>query len=69
MSIEGIEGASVIGETSHTLNGGEVRSISLRVRIQPALLNKPSTELDFRAEATDKPSLHATSESRFMKPL
>jgi len=69
ISISGIEGASIIGETSHTLNGGEVRSITLRVRMDPKLLSKPSTELDFQAVASDMPSLRATSESRFMKPL
>jgi cytochrome c oxidase accessory protein FixG len=69
ISIYGLEGAELIGDTLHTLNGGEVRAISLRVRVEPVLLNKPSTELDFRAEAVDKPSLQATAESRFMKPL
>ena len=69
ITISGIEGAEIIGETKHTLNGGEVRSISLRVRADPAILNKPSTELDFEAIASDMPSLQATSESRFMKPL
>jgi cytochrome c oxidase accessory protein FixG len=69
ISISGIDGASIIGETSHTLNGGEVRSITLRVRMNPDLLTKPSTELDFEAVASDMPSLRAKSESRFMKPL
>ena len=69
ISITGIEGASLIGETTHTLNGGEVRAISVRVRIQPKLLDKPSTELDFIAQASGKPSLQASAESRFVKPL
>ena len=69
ITISGIEGAIIIGETNHTLNGGEVRSISLRVRAEPAELDKASTELNFQAIATDMPSLQATSESRFMKPL
>ena len=69
ITISGIEGAELIGETSHTVNGGEVRSITLRVRAEPEILDKPSTELDFNAVASDMPSLRATSESRFMKPL
>jgi cytochrome c oxidase accessory protein FixG len=69
ISISGVEGASIIGATSHVLDGGEARSISLRVRAEPDVLTLPSTELDFRAVATDMPSLRATSESRFMKPL
>jgi cytochrome c oxidase accessory protein FixG len=69
ISISGVEGASIIGATRHFLNGGEARSISLRVRAEPGALTLPSTELDFKAEATDMPSLQAVSESRFMKPL
>jgi polyferredoxin len=69
ISISGVEGAEIIGKTSHTLNGGEVRAISLRVRAEPAVLDKPSTELNFRAEASDMPSVYANSESRFMRPL
>ena len=69
ISIWGVEGASIIGATNHVLNGGEARSISLRVRAEPETLTLLSTELDFKAEATDMPSLQAVSESRFMKPL
>ena len=69
ISISGITGAQLIGTTSHTLNGGEVRSISLRVRVEPGALATPNTRLDFQAIATDLPSLQASSESRFMKPL
>jgi cytochrome c oxidase accessory protein FixG len=69
VSIAGIEGATIVGETRYTLDGGEVRTITLRVRAEPETLAKPSTEFDFNAVATDMPSLQATSESRFMKPL
>ena len=69
ISISGIDGATIIGETSHTLNGGEVRTITLRVRVSPDVLDKPSTELDFTAASPSTPSLQATAESRFMKPL
>jgi cytochrome c oxidase accessory protein FixG len=69
ISISGIDGAQVVGDTVHTLDGGEVRSLTMRVRIEPGKLNKPSTPLTFTAVATDMPSLQAVSESRFMKPL
>lgn len=69
ISIEGLDQAEIIGETSHTLDGGEVRSISLRVRARPEELDKPSTGFDFRAQATDMDSLQITHESRFVKPL
>jgi len=69
IGVSGIEGASIIGETLHTLNGGEVVEISLRLRIQPALLSRPTTEFTFYAHATDQPGLRTSTESRFMKPL
>jgi cytochrome c oxidase accessory protein FixG len=69
ITVSGIPGATVIGEASHNLNGGEVRTITLRVSIDPQGLEKPSTELDFTAVAADQPNLRAVSESRFMKPL
>lgn len=69
IGISGIAGATLIGETLHTLDGGEVRDITLRVRIPPALLTSPNTQLNFDAVATDTPTLHTSTESRFLKPL
>ena len=69
VTISGIEDATIIGESLHTLNGGEARSLTLRVQADPAMLEKPSTQLYFKATATDQPSLEALSESRFMKPM
>ena len=69
LDISGIDGATIIGETLHTLNGGEIRAISLRVRVSPELLTSPSTALTFDVVATDTPTLHTSTESRFLKPL
>jgi cytochrome c oxidase accessory protein FixG len=69
IGISGIDGASLIGTTLHTLDGGEIRSISLRVRADPAQLTQPSTELTFEVSATDAPKLRTSTESRFVKPL
>ena len=69
IGISGIAGATLIGDTLYTLNGGEVRSISLRVRAEPSLLTVPSTEIIFDVRATDTPDLNTTTESRFVKPL
>ncbi len=67
--ISGIDGAQIIGDTLYTLSGGEVASLTLRVRAEPSQLSKPSVQLDFEVIATDQPSLRTVSESRFMKPL
>ena len=69
ISINGLEKAEIIGQTLHTLNGGEVSAISLRLRVAPQELDKPSSEFNFEVKATDMPSLQASSESRFLKPL
>jgi len=69
ITISGVPGAQIIGATRHDLDGGEVRTITLRVSADPEMLAKPSNELDFTVVASDMPSLRATSESRFVKPL
>jgi cytochrome c oxidase accessory protein FixG len=69
IGISGLEGAIIIGETLHTLDGGELRSISLRVRVAPEMLDNPNSKFMFEVGATDMPTLYASSESRFMKPL
>ena len=69
IQISGIDGAEIIGDTLYTLDGGEVRSIPLRVRAAPEQLPKPSSEIVFTARATDLESLQTRSESRFMRPL
>lgn len=69
ITISGIEGAKIIGQTLYTLNGGEIASLTLRVRADPTILNAPSQTLNFDVIATDMHTLRTTSESRFMKPL
>lgn len=69
IDISGLEGATLIGETTHTLNGGEVRSISIRVRVPQGTTDSPGSTLYFNARATDAPDLAARAESRFMRPL
>ena len=69
IAISGIEGATLIGDAVHTLDGGEVRAISLRVRAEPTLLTVPSSEITFTVEATDSPGLRTQTVSRFVKPL
>ncbi|MBT4521908.1 MAG: cytochrome c oxidase accessory protein CcoG [Halieaceae bacterium] len=68
IGISGIESALLIGETRYLVNSGEVRSITLRVRIDPEELDSPSTRLDFEIAADDMPALRTTSESRFLRP-
>lgn len=69
ISMNGLPQGQIIGDTLYTLNSGEVRELTLRVRAAPQTLERPSTEIVFEATSTDMPSLRAASESRFMKPL
>jgi len=69
ISLRGIEGATIVGSTRVDVDGGEVRTITLRVSAEPGLLDKPSTELDFVAVAAESPSIRAVAESRFIRPL
>jgi cytochrome c oxidase accessory protein FixG len=69
IDITGIDKAEIIGETTLMLDGGEVRTLNLRVRVEPGALALPSTKIDFSAVASDLPSLQASTESRFLKPL
>jgi cytochrome c oxidase accessory protein FixG len=69
ISISGLEGATLIGDSLHTLNGGEVRSISVRVRARPEKLTAANSDLWFHARATDEEGLEASTESRFLRPL
>ena len=67
--LEDFPQGEIIGDTLYTLDSGEVRTLTLRVRAKPETLDRPSTEISFEAVSTDMPSLRAASESRFMKPL
>ncbi len=69
ISLNGMPEGEIIGDTLYTLDSGEVRTLTLRVRARPESLDRPSTEISFEAVSTDMPSLRAASESRFMKPL
>jgi cytochrome c oxidase accessory protein FixG len=69
LTIDGVPGATVRGDTRYSMAGGEDREINLRVRADAAALDAPSTELRFEIVAEDMPSLRSASDSRFMKPL
>jgi polyferredoxin len=69
LTIDGIDGAEVRGETRYAMAGSEDREINLRVYAEADALSAPSTDITFEIFAEDMPSLRAVSESRFMKPL
>jgi len=69
LAVNGIPDAEIIGDTNYSLDAGQVRSITLRVRAQPQNLDAPGTEITFKAIASDMPSLRISAESRFLRPM
>ncbi|GAB3277816.1 cytochrome c oxidase accessory protein CcoG [Parahaliea aestuarii] len=69
VEVGGLDNVLLIGETHHTLSAGEVRELSLRLRMPAGVLDKPSTEIEFTVTATDNPDIAVTAESRFMVPF
>ncbi|WOJ93898.1 cytochrome c oxidase accessory protein CcoG [Congregibacter variabilis] len=69
LSISGIDGAQIKGDKSYKLDASEDREITLRVAAEASALTLPSTAFRFEILAQDMPSIRASTESRFMKPL
>jgi cytochrome c oxidase accessory protein FixG len=69
ISVSGLKGVQLIGTTEYTLDAGQVRELSLRLRMPPGALDRPSTPLEFQVRATDTPGITAIAESRFMVPI
>lgn len=69
LTVDGIDGAEIIGETIVSIPGGELAELTLRVRANPLTLTAPGTPIDFTATRLDDESVTITHESRFIKPL
>jgi cytochrome c oxidase accessory protein FixG len=69
LSIQGLEGARIEGETELLLSAGEVLTLPLRVAAPAAQFNKPSTAFTFTIESDDRSQFTSSSESRFLVPL
>ncbi|MFV0477240.1 MAG: cytochrome c oxidase accessory protein CcoG [Parahaliea sp.] len=69
IAIEGLKEVEIVGNTVHELAPGEVLELSLRLRMSPEALTRPSTAIEFSAQAIDNPAYKTTAESSFMKPF
>lgn len=69
VQIAGLSDSTLIGEPVHTLDAGELRTITLRVRAKVDSLERSNTTFYFKTHATDSPEISAEAETRFMKPL
>ncbi|HSB95343.1 MAG TPA: cytochrome c oxidase accessory protein CcoG [Spongiibacteraceae bacterium] len=65
----GLAAAMLTGPREITVGGSELQEVALRLSIDPGLLQKPHTEIEFEVEAIDQPRLHTKAESRFIGPF
>ena len=68
VTLEGLDGAEIVGNTTAVLVEGEIAELPLRISIDPIDLVKTNIEIFFVVKATDGSDYQARSESRFIGP-
>jgi cytochrome c oxidase accessory protein FixG len=68
VTVEGIDGISIIGNDEINLNGSESIELPLRLNVDPVNLLRMSNEIQFKVETTDGADMQRTAESRFLGP-
>lgn len=68
ISVSGIEGVEILGDTQLTLDAGEVGEVSVRLRAQQDKLLQPITAIRYQVESVQMSDYSAASESRFIAP-
>ncbi len=69
IAVEGLDQAEVVGERNVTLDGGEIRKVTLRLRVPADEVTQGSTPVTFSVGGIDEPDLATTVESRFIGPV
>jgi len=69
ITIDGPEGLSMIASETVEIRAGELLTYPVRLQIEPSRLNQSNTPFSFVVEATDNPSIHIETESRFLGPI
>jgi len=69
LSVSGIQGAELINRAGDiSVQGGAVLALPVRVRVDPANLKSPSSELHFLIESLTTPGLRLEQTGRFLGP-
>ncbi len=68
VSVDGLDGSSIVGSDHVEVEAGEALEFPLRLSVDPALLNATNVEIEFAIAAADDPRLRASAESRFLGP-
>ena len=70
LSVSGLEGLQVIGQTSDIeVDSGSVVDLPLRVEVDPVELKSPSTEIMFHIESQVSPEIAIEEHARFLGPV
>ena len=68
ISVSGLKGATLRGETSVMLDPGSVTSLPVRLAVSPDALNGTNTTIVFHADSNSADGPAAKAESRFLSP-
>lgn len=68
IKVSGIKGIELIGKEVVTVEAGQLITQTIRLRVDPANLERPSYDIKITAEATDGSDINITKENRFIGP-
>jgi cytochrome c oxidase accessory protein FixG len=68
ITVEGLDGVIIKGETRATLAAGEVAQMPIRLQMAPEKLERSNYKIHYHVEAIGDDSLKADAESRFIGP-
>ncbi len=66
--VTGVEDINILGPKLIDVKSGEIKSVPLRLEIDPGYLKKTTSTVEFKIQAVDNEKLISTSESRFIGP-
>ena len=68
LTVGGLDGLKMLGESKLELDAGEVLSLPLRLQMDPALLDGSTSKIWFSVSSDDDQDINSTAESRFIGP-
>ncbi|WP_027859147.1 cytochrome c oxidase accessory protein CcoG [Marinobacterium jannaschii] len=68
ISVKGLDGLKLIGDSIVTVKSGELLDHPVRLHIDPRYISKPNYDISFQVQATDDESIIIDEESRFIGP-
>jgi polyferredoxin len=68
ISVEGLPGMKLEGNSEFVVEPGKVKSVAIRVAVDPGDLTTNTNKILFTVESKDNPKIRQTEESRFIGP-